>query len=190
MDNQKALIESGEEVPIQTVEDGEVNIEYKRAVLSLEVTPNIIDENLLRLKIATSKDEVDNTRTAANGNPYILVKKAETNVVMFGGHTTVIGGLKKQNIARGEAGAPWLKDIPVLGYLFKGIDHQDDMDEILIFITPHILEERTEPPPPAENAMPGDTPATPMDLMEQPRKQWPWQNEPDAQTAPVPQEVG
>jgi len=139
VDNQKAIIESGDEVPFQTVEDGEVKIEYKKAVLSLEVTPHVIDEDTLKLSIHTKKDELDFSRTVA-GNPTVITKNAITNVILFDGQTTVIGGLNKESQQKGEQGIPWLKDIPLFGYFFKGESKRTQMEEVLIFITPHILE--------------------------------------------------
>ena len=59
LDNLTAMIESGRDVPFQTVEDGEVNIEYKKAVLSLKVTPHVIDSQTLKLSVKVNKDEVD-----------------------------------------------------------------------------------------------------------------------------------
>jgi type IV pilus assembly protein PilQ len=141
LDNQKATIESGKEVPYQTVENGEVKIEYKKAVLSLEVTPHVVGKNALKLNIFTKKDELD-FANAVQGQPAINTKKAETNVLLFDGQTTVIGGLSKENQDKSEGGLPWLKDIPILGYLFKGERSGDNLEELLIFITPHILGEK------------------------------------------------
>ena len=140
LDNQKATIESGKEVPYQTVEDGEVKIEYKKVVLELTVTPHMIDGKTLRLEIATKNDELDWVN-AVGGQPAITTRKAETTIVLFDGQTTVIGGLSKKNITDSESGVPGLKDLPVLGYLFKGTSKNDTLDELLIFITPHILKE-------------------------------------------------
>jgi type IV pilus assembly protein PilQ len=141
LDNQSAVIESGDEVPFQTVEEGEVNIEYKKAVLSLEVTPHVIEGKTLKLNIVTSKDELDFSRTVA-GNPTVITKKAETNVILYDGQTTVIGGLNKETRNDTESGVPGLQDLPLLGYLFKGTAHSQKMEDVLIFITPHILGER------------------------------------------------
>ncbi len=141
LENQTAFIESGEKVPIQTVEDGEVNIKYENAVLRLEVTPHVISKNFLKLKIITNKDELDFTRTVA-GNPTIITKKAETSVMLAHGQTTVIGGLNKERVSESEAGVPYLKDIPGLGWLFKSSGSTKGMEEVLIFITPYILEEK------------------------------------------------
>jgi type IV pilus assembly protein PilQ len=156
LDNQKATIESGKEVPYQTVENGEVKIEYKKAVLSLEVTPHVIGRNALKLNIFTKKDELD-FANAVQGQPAINTKKAETNVLLFDGQTTVIGGLSKEKQDESESGLPWLKNIPILGYLFKGERDSDSLDELLIFITPHILGEQytdgleAGPAPPPES---------------------------------------
>ena len=143
IDNQKAVIESGEEVPYQTVENGEVKIEYKKAVLSLDVIPHVIGNNALKLEINTTKDELDFSQTIG-GQPKIITKKATTKVMVYNGQTTVIGGLSKEKISESDSGVPWLKDIPFLGYLFKGEQTSREMEELLIFITPHILGTRPE----------------------------------------------
>jgi type IV pilus assembly protein PilQ len=141
LDNQEAVIESGDEVPYQTVVDDEVNVEYKDAVLSLVVTPHVIGDNILKLNIKTKKDELDFTN-AVRGQPAIRTKRASTNVLLYDGQTTVIAGLSKENSEKQDTGVPWLKDIPILGYLFKGKENSDSLEELLIFITPHILGER------------------------------------------------
>jgi type IV pilus assembly protein PilQ len=138
-DNKLAFIESGQRVPYQSVEDGEVKVEYQDAVLKLEVTPNVIDGDTLKLDIKVNKDEPDFSRTVL-GNPTIITKKAETNVIQNDGQTIVIGGLSKELASRGETGTPFLEDIPGLGYLFKRKSSADQMEELLIFITPHILK--------------------------------------------------
>ena len=140
LDNQQAIIESGREVPFQTIEDGEVKISFKKAVLSLKVTPHVIDGRTLKLIINTHKDELD-FANQVQGNPMIITKNAQTSVILFDGQTTVIGGLNKETSSSSETGIPWLKDIPLLGHLFKSRSNRKDMEEVLIFITPHILGE-------------------------------------------------
>ena len=143
MDHRKAVIKSGEEVPYQTVtEDGEIQVEFKEAVIKLEVVPHIITDNIIKLEIITHKDELDWSRTV-NGNPTIITKNAETMVTLIDGHTTVIGGLNKEKSSDGEAGVPGLKNIPGLGWLFKSVSKTKEMEELLIFITPYILKEKT-----------------------------------------------
>ncbi len=139
LDNQTAFIESGEDIPFQTVEDGEVNVEFKKAVLSLKVTPHVIDDNTLKMYVNVHKDEADFSRTVL-GNPTIITKNAETNVIQLDGQTIVIGGLNKETTSRSDTGVPFLEDIPGLGYLFKRKSTDDRLEDLLIFITPHILE--------------------------------------------------
>ena len=141
LDNQTALIESGQDVPYQSVEDGEVKVEYKKAVLALRVIPHVIDGGTLKMYIKVNKDEPDFSRTVL-GNPTIITKNAETNVIQNDGQTIVIGGLSKETSSRNDTGTPFLEDIPGLGYLFKRESSSDQMEELLIFITPHILKPR------------------------------------------------
>ncbi len=101
LDNQMALIESGQDVPYQSVEDGEVKVEYKKAVLALRVIPHVIDGDTLKMYIKVNKDEPDFSRTVL-GNPTIITKNAETNVIQNDGQTIVIGGLSKQTSSRRE----------------------------------------------------------------------------------------
>lgn len=155
LDNTKAIIQSGDEVPIPVQTRDTVNVIYKDALLSLEVTPHVIQDNALKLDVVTTNNEVDFTRTVLT-YPTIVQKKAETNVLLFDGQTMVIGGLKKNTSQNSEAGVPWLSKIPVLGYLFKNNGRSEQTQELLIFITPSILkarpgsisEQTPEPPKP------------------------------------------
>lgn len=160
LDNQHAVIESGKEVPFQTVKEGEVNIQWKKAVLSLKVVPHIIDDSSLRLNIITHKDELDFTSTV-QGNPTILTKNAETNVILFDGQTTVIGGLTKEISGGSQSGVPWLQQIPLLGWLFKGQEKSQSMEEVLIFITPYILDQG---PPVTSSSLPERTLSSSSDV--------------------------
>jgi len=143
LDNQEASIESGREIPYQSaaIAGGTAvpDTEFKKAVLSLKVTPHVIDDKTIKIEIETNKDE---PVPGSGTEPPILTKKAKTTVVLFDGQTTVIGGLSKQTTSESESGVPWLRNIPILGYLFKGEYKSNDMEEILIFITPHILKEK------------------------------------------------
>ena len=142
MDHRKAIIKSGEEVPYQTVtSDGSIMVEWKEAVIKLEVVPHVINNRIVRLEIETTKDELDWSNTV-NGNPTIIKKNAVTQVTLFDGQTTVIGGLNKEKSTGGESGVPGLKDVPGLGWLFKSTKKSNDMEELLIFITPYVLPEQ------------------------------------------------
>lgn len=139
LDNQTALIESGRDIPFQSVEDGEVNIQYKKAVLSLKVTPHVIDQRTLKLAVRVNKDEVDFTRQVL-GNPTIVTKNAETNVIQADGQTLVIGGLNKETTTDEQTGVPGLTDVPILSWLFKKQGKGTSKEDLLIFITPTILK--------------------------------------------------
>ncbi|MCX5830324.1 MAG: type IV pilus secretin PilQ [Deltaproteobacteria bacterium] len=142
MDNQMAYTSNGERVPYvtQTISSGTATntVTFEEAVLRLEITPHVIDGKSLRMKIIVKKDEVDTTRNV-QGNPFIIKKQTETNLIVADGETIVISGLSKQTTAGAENGIPGLKDIPVLGWLFKGDTDKEAMQEVLIFITPKIL---------------------------------------------------
>ena len=123
LDNQKAFTENGERVPYSTL-DTTVNppirtVKFEDAVLRLEITPHVIDGQNLLMKILVKKDEVD-TSSNVDGNPFIIKKQTETTLIVQDGETIVISGLTKQRERASVSGVPGLKDIPVLGWLFKG----------------------------------------------------------------------
>ncbi|MCK9392705.1 MAG: type IV pilus secretin PilQ, partial [Syntrophales bacterium] len=141
-DNEMAFTENGERVPYITNQNSGGTITqttmFEDVVLRLEITPHVIDDQSLSMKIVVKKDEVDPVRNV-QGNPYIIKKKTETNLVVRNGETIVISGLTKQRSSTGDTGLPGLKDIPLLGYLFKNDSRSEKMEEVLIFITPKIL---------------------------------------------------
>lgn len=140
LDNQTAFTENGEKVPYVTIdEDGNREVEFEDAVLRLEITPHVIDGSNLKMKIVINKDEVDTTRDV-QGNPFIIKKRTDTTLIVKDGETIVISGLSKTRESKGDQGVPWAKDVPVLGWLFKGEDRTSKLEEVLIFITPRILE--------------------------------------------------
>ncbi|HPD56501.1 MAG TPA: type IV pilus secretin PilQ [Smithellaceae bacterium] len=144
LDNQKAYTENGERVPYVTREIDSSGretrtVKFEDVVLRLEITPHVIDGKNLKMTILVKKDEVDPLRNV-EGNPFIIKKQTETVLIVEDGETIVISGLTKQRIADGDAGWPLFKDIPVLGYLFKADSKSEAMEEVLIFITPHILQ--------------------------------------------------
>ncbi len=151
LDNQKAFTETGEKVPFVTTETAGTTgttggtavgvtrtVRFENAVLRLEIVPHVIDGKNLKMKILVQKDEVDMTRMV-EGNPFILKKHTETSLIVQDGETIVISGLTKKKSAESNNGVPGLKDIPFLGWLFKNSSKSETMEEVLIFITPHIL---------------------------------------------------
>jgi len=145
LDNQKAYTENGEKVPFVTLSGTTTGstatqtTTFQDVVLRLEITPHVIDGINLKMTILVKKDEVDTTRKDSLGDPYIIKKQTETVLIVKDGETIVISGLTKQTKAASSNGWPWLKDIPILGWAFKSDSKSDSMEEVLIFITPHIL---------------------------------------------------
>ncbi len=144
LDNQKAFTENGEKVPYVTSEaSGGLlvrTVKFENAVLRLEITPHVIDGKNLKMKILVQKDEVAAGGRNVDGNPIITKKQTETNLIVEDGETIVISGLTKESKTENVNGVPWLKDVPVLGWLFKGESKTDIMEEVLIFITPNIVK--------------------------------------------------
>jgi type IV pilus assembly protein PilQ len=145
LDNQKAYTENGERVPFVTLSSSAGSTPtqtttFQDVVLRLEITPHVIDGKNLKMTILVKKDEVDTTRKDSLGDPYIIKKQTETVLIVQDGETIVISGLTKQTKSASGSGLPWLKDIPILGWAFKSDSKSDQMEEVLIFITPHILQ--------------------------------------------------
>jgi type IV pilus assembly protein PilQ len=139
LDNQMAFTENGAKVPYASVDkDGNVEVKFEDAVLRLEMTPHIIDDENLKLEILVKKDEVDTSNTVS-GNPFINKKQTKTTLIVRDNETVVISGLTKKLSSGSESGVPGLKDVPILGWLFKGQAKDDTNEEVLIFITPTIL---------------------------------------------------
>ncbi|MGB5216801.1 MAG: type IV pilus secretin PilQ [Smithella sp.] len=143
LDNQKAFTENGEKVPYVTTETSNgtqtQTTKFEDVVLRLEITPHVIDGKNLKMTILVKKDEVDMSRKSSMGDPYIIKKQTQTELIVKDGETIVISGLTKQTNSTGQSGVPWLKDIPLLGWAFKADSKSDGMEEVLIFITPRIL---------------------------------------------------
>ncbi len=156
LDNNEAVIESGRDIPFQTIEDNTVKIEYKEATLKLTVTPHVIADTLIKLDLEAKKDEVDFTQSVG-GNPTIIKKQAHTQLLVEDGATVVIAGLSKERTSRGQTGVPGLQDLPILGRLFRNDTNSSDFEEVLIFITPHILGN----PRPVAGALPAGTATRP-----------------------------
>jgi len=143
LDNHTAYIESGSEIPYQTASDTTgPETEFKKAVLRLEVTPHVIDDDILKIKIFASKDEPDMTLANDAGEPAVLTRTTETTLLLKDGQTTVIAGLIETTNTDDEFGVPFLMDIPYLGYLFKKRITDKGFDDLLIFVTPHILNKK------------------------------------------------
>jgi len=144
--NQKeARIEQGVEIPYQqSASSGATTIQFKKAVLSLTVTPQITPDNNIIMDLLVHKDNVgDIISTGGLGGtvPSIDTRAVQTQVLVADGQTVVLGGIYETERRETINKVPFLGDIPVLGNLFKSKQRVDNKAELLIFVTPRILEE-------------------------------------------------
>ncbi len=139
-DQTKALIEQGTEFPYQqATSSGATSIAFRKAVLKLEVTPQITPEGNIILDLDVNKDSPG---TAVEGGMSINTKRVKTQVLVENGGTVVIGGIFELTERESENKVPMLGDIPVLGNLFKQKTRQADKQEMLVFITPKMISDR------------------------------------------------
>ena len=143
--NQKeATIEQGVEIPYQqSASSGATTIQFKKAVLSLKVTPQITPDNRIILDLDVRDDNVGTVVVASGGVnvPSINTREIATQVLVNDGQTVVLGGILSTTQREDDTKVPYLGDIPVLGILFRQTQHTDDKDELMIFITPKIVRE-------------------------------------------------
>lgn len=139
-DQTKALIEQGEEIPYQqSTSSGATSISFKKAVLKLEVTPQITPEGNVILTVDVNKD----SRGTLTPQGYAINNKhVQTLVLVENGGTVVIGGIYTQEDLETENKVPYLGDIPLLGNLFKNKSRSSAKTELLIFITPKVVSDR------------------------------------------------
>ena len=139
LDNIQASIESGTSIPISVVSAAGAQTVFYDAKLNLEVTPHVTRDGNVYLKINISKNEPDFGNTGASGDPSIIRKEAHTELLIPDGDTTVIGGIYTRNASQSMSSVPFFGSIPFLGYLFRNTSESDNRTELLIFITPRII---------------------------------------------------
>ena len=142
-DQHPALIEQGTEIPYSTTSSlGGTNTQFKKAVLSLEVTPHITPDDNIIMDLVIKKDRPI-LEFITGGEPPIETKRVESTVLVKNGETIVLGGIFEEEKSQGKDSVPFLGNIPVLGRLFRR-DRSDNLKrELLVFVTPKILR-RTE----------------------------------------------
>ena len=144
-DNQKAHIEQGTEIPYVT--PGSANnpatVTFKKAVLRLEVTPQITPDNRIIMTVEVRKDNVGQFVDLGGGFrvPSIDTRNVLTQIHVNNGDTAVIGGIFEETITNDVTKVPVLGDIPIVGYLFKTTGRQSQKQELLIFLTPRVVKE-------------------------------------------------
>lgn len=143
LDNQVAQISQGTSIPISVVSAAGVQTQFIEANLQLSVTPHVTQDGNVRLSLSISKSEPDFENTGAAGDPSIIRRDAQTQLLLGDGDTTVIGGIYSQTTGNGSSKVPFLADIPILGFFFRDYSENEIRSELLIFITPRIVNRET-----------------------------------------------
>ncbi len=139
LDNTEARISSGTLIPFSQVSAQGVQTTFQEAKLQLLVRPHVTADGSVSMHVKINRDEPDFNRTSARGDPTILKREAETDLLVMDGHTAVIGGIYRRNTGRNTDQIPLLGDIPILGILFQHRRATDQREELVIFITPRIV---------------------------------------------------
>lgn len=138
LDNKPAKIKQGLAYPYNKLDaDGNTTTEFKDIALELEVTPHITPDDRVTMKIVIKNNEIG---AIINNQISFTTKEAVTELLVDDGDTIVIGGIRKTRKGLDVSGVPFLRKIPVLGWLFKLEDKEDNTDELLIFITPRVVQ--------------------------------------------------
>jgi general secretion pathway protein D len=147
LDNQTAQLKVGDQVPVITRQQQSTdnpdaplvnNVEYRDTGVILQVTPRINPDGQVNLEI---HQEVSNVvaGTEDKPNPTISQREVGTSVSVASGQTVILGGLISDRQSRGNSGVPVLRDIPLVGNLFSGVDNSDQRTELVILITPKVI---------------------------------------------------
>ncbi|HEY9148914.1 MAG TPA: type IV pilus secretin PilQ family protein, partial [Gammaproteobacteria bacterium] len=135
----EAVIEQGVEIPYQEASSsGATSVSFKKAVLSLAVTPQITPDDRVHMDLKVNKDSVGGI---FSGVPSIDTRSVTTQVLVNNGDTVVLGGIYETESNVGESKVPLLGDIPLLGFLFRSKNSTESKAELLVFVTPKILKE-------------------------------------------------
>ncbi|MBF0377572.1 MAG: type IV pilus secretin PilQ [Desulfamplus sp.] len=139
LDNKTAKIDQGLEYGYQSGvdENGNPVIAFKPVKLSLEVTPGVTPDKRVKMTLKISKNEVSGT---VAGIPSVSTSEANTELLVNDGNTIVIGGIVKSAVSESRSGFPLLSNIPYLGQIFRSDTNADKKNELLIFITPTIVQ--------------------------------------------------
>ncbi len=133
-----ALIEQGVEIPyLEASSSGATSVSFKKAVLSLEVTPQITPDNHVIMDLKVNQDTVG---AVFSGVPSINTREVKTQVIVESGQTVVLGGVHEEQYKNDVQKVPFLGDLPYVGRLFKRSYKKDDKRELLIFVTPRVLD--------------------------------------------------
>ena len=141
-DSHTARIEQGVEIPYLELDDGDATLKFRKAVLSLEVTPQITPDDRIIMDLDVHKDTVGETVSFGAGlsAPSIDTREVQSQLLVDNGQTVVLGGIYETVQSDQVTRVPFFSDLPLVGMLFKTTRKVDDRTELLIFVTPKILQ--------------------------------------------------
>jgi len=141
-DSHTARIEQGVEIPYLELSDGDATLKFRKAVLSLEVTPQITPDDRVIMDLDVHKDNVGETVSFGAGlsAPSIDTREVQSQLLVDNGQTVVLGGSYETEKANQVTRVPFFSDLPLVGVLFRSSIEVDDRSELLIFVTPKILQ--------------------------------------------------
>lgn len=139
LDNHEARIAQGTLIPFSQVSAQGVQTTFQEAKLQLLVKPHVTADGSISMHVKINRDEPDFNQTSARGDPTILKREAETDLLVMDGHTAVIGGIYTRNTGRNLDQVPFFGDIPLIGLLFQHRRASDTRGELVIFLTPRIV---------------------------------------------------
>jgi len=139
LDNREARISQGTLIPFAQISAQGVQTTFQEAKLQLLVKPHVTSDGSVSMHVKINRDEPDFNQTSARGDPTILKREAETDLLIMDGHTAVIGGIFTRNTGRNLDQVPILGDLPLFGILFQRRRASDTRGELVIFITPRII---------------------------------------------------
>jgi len=137
--NEKAIVKQGTKIPIQTVINNTISVQYIDAVLQLEVTPQITAEGTVFMDVLVENTQIDNGIPRVQGIPALDTQAAQTKVTVADGGTVVIGGIIVTQQQTNITEVPIVGSLPIIGYLFRRTNVSVTSQELLFFITPRII---------------------------------------------------
>ena len=137
--NEKATVKQGTKIPVQTVINNTISVQFIDAVLKLEVTPQIAADGTVFMEVVVENTAIENGIPRVNGIPALTTQSAETKVLISDGGTVVVGGVIISQQNTDIAQVPLFGSIPLLGHLFKRTTVRTQSQELLFFITPRIV---------------------------------------------------
>jgi type IV pilus assembly protein PilQ len=140
LDNSPAVIEQGVSIPFQTFENGDAQLEFVDAVLKLDVTPHITADGSIIMKLKVSRNAPDDSVATTDGTPGIAKNQVKTETLVRDGQTLVLGGIYVVDRSETGTSTPFLSRLPFLGALFRSQSVSDIRKELLIFVSPRVVE--------------------------------------------------